>query len=58
MLQLVIRTVAARIGGAVEADHLRAEGVREMQRTGVGADDELRFLQDPRASLPPPLTKS
>ena len=45
--QLAIRPVAPRIGRSVEADDLRAQCIGEMQRTGVAADDDLGFLQEP-----------
>src|SRR5207244_7917155 len=41
-----VRSVASRAGRTVETDDGRAERVGEMQRTGVGADDELRGAEE------------
>src|SRR5688572_24280884 len=45
---LSIGPVAARVGRPVQADDLRAEGVGEMERSGVTADDGLGIPEDPR----------
>ena len=48
MIELTVRSVPRRIGRSVQTDERRAERRCKVQRTGVGADDELCVLQHER----------